>query len=128
MLVPCGPELDIVPCQGGSFRAPETGVSHDSDDREVDGASGLRHGSCLGATIAAASRKAGSLPDAGQGVGGECVGLFGRWSLIAPAFEDLGHGWMAGGVIALRYALGGMGEKGAADVLCFHGLGDLPKS
>ena len=54
------------------------GVSHDSDDREVDGASGLRHGGCLGATIAAASRKAGSLPDAGQGIGGECVGLFGR--------------------------------------------------
>ena len=40
---------------------------------------------------------------------GECVGLFGRWSLIAPALEDLGHGWMAGGVIALWYALGGMG-------------------
>ena len=37
----------------------------------------------------AASRKAGSLPDAGQGIGGECVGLFGRWSLIAPALEDL---------------------------------------
>ena len=64
----------------------------------------------------AASRKAGSLPDAGQGIGDECVGLFGRWSLIAPALEDLGHGSMAGGVIALRYALGGMGvgDRGSA--------------
>ena len=75
-------------CRGGSFRAPETGVGHDSDDREIDSDSGLRQGGCLGATTSAASRKAGSLPDPGQGIGGERVGLFGHRSLIAPALEE----------------------------------------
>ena len=58
----------------------------------------------------AAPRKAGNSPGIlARGIAGECIGLFGRWSLVAPAFEDLGRGWMAGGIVALRYALGGMG-------------------
>ena len=104
-----GPELDVVPFQGGGFRPSQAGVGHDSDDREVDGSPGLRHSGCPGATTAAASRKAGGLPDPGQGIGGERVGL------IASALEDLGHGWLGGRLIALRYALGGMsvGDRGS---------------
>ena len=53
--------------------------------------------------------KLGGLPDAGQGLGDKRAGLLGRWRLIPPALEDLGHDRMAGGVIAFRGPLGGMG-------------------
>ena len=99
--------IDI--CRGGSFRAPETGVGHDSDDREVDSDSGLRHGGCLVATASAASRKAGCLPDPCQGLCGERVDLFGRWSLIPPALHSFGHDRMTGGVLGLGYPLSGVG-------------------
>ena len=50
----------------------------------------------------------------GQGQGGEGVHLCGLWSLIPPALNDFGHGWMAAGIVGLRYALGGMcvGDRG----------------
>ena len=72
---------------------------------------------------AAGSRKAGSLPDAGQGIGGECVGLLGRWSLVSPALHSFGHDRMAGGVIAHRYALGGMGVGDRGSGLRYGGDG-----
>ena len=53
--------------------------------------------------------KLGGLPDACQGLGGQRAGLLGRWRLIPPALDRFGHDRMAGGVIAFRGPLGGMG-------------------
>ena len=53
--------------------------------------------------------KLGGLPDACQGLGDKRAGLLGRWRLIPPALDRLGHDRMAGGVIAFRGPLGGMG-------------------
>ena len=53
--------------------------------------------------------KLGGLPDACQGLGDKRAGLLGRWRLIPPALDRFGHDRMAGGVIAFRGPLGGMG-------------------
>ena len=55
--------------------------------------------------------KLGGLPDACQGLGDKRAGLLGRWRLIPPALDRFGHDRMAGGVIAFRGPLRGMGSR-----------------
>ena len=63
--------------------------------------------------------KLGGLPDACQGLGDKRAGLLGRWRLIPPALDRFGHDRMAGGVIAFRGPLGGMGVgDGGARQVC----------
>ena len=105
----CRASLCVAPGQGRTLGSPQAAIGQHSDDRQVHGGPGPGRGRHLHATTAASPGKADSLTDACQGLGGQRACLPGRWGLVPPTLDHLGHDRMAGGVIALRYALGGMG-------------------